>query len=281
LIAHAFAGPRSLKALGTYNFAGDIGKMTVPAIASLLFVVLPWRHALMLLGGVGVVAAAAILAAMPRFAVAQESSDKATGAGRTRSVSASAFPLLLSVGIIDSATRMAFLTFLPFLLTAKGASLPTIGAALTLVFAGGAAGKLVCAFIGARLGTVGTVWLTETVTAVGIVALLPMPLEAALFLLPLVGVALNGTSSVLYGSVPEMVTPARRARAFGIFYSGTIGGGALSPVLFGAVGDAIGVVPSMALTAALILLTLPLAWALAPALSDAGAREKPPRTAPG
>ena len=28
LIAHAFAGPRSLKALGTYNFAGDIGKMT-------------------------------------------------------------------------------------------------------------------------------------------------------------------------------------------------------------------------------------------------------------
>ena len=28
LMARAFAGPRSLKALGTYNFAGDIGKMT-------------------------------------------------------------------------------------------------------------------------------------------------------------------------------------------------------------------------------------------------------------
>ena len=51
LIAHAFAGARSLKALGTYNFAGDIGKMTVPAAASLLFVVLPWREALVLLGG--------------------------------------------------------------------------------------------------------------------------------------------------------------------------------------------------------------------------------------
>src|SRR5258708_5704804 len=35
LIAHAFAGKRSLKALGTYNFAGDIGKMTLPATASL------------------------------------------------------------------------------------------------------------------------------------------------------------------------------------------------------------------------------------------------------
>ena len=51
LIAHAFAGARSLKALGTYNFAGDIGKMTVPAAAALLLMVLPWRQALALLGG--------------------------------------------------------------------------------------------------------------------------------------------------------------------------------------------------------------------------------------
>ena len=109
--------------------------------------------------------------------------------------------------MIDSATRMAFLTFLPFVLTAKGASLPTIGLALTLVFAGGAAGKLVCAFIGARIGAIATVWLTEAVTALGIVALLPLPLDAALVLLPLIGVALNGTSSVLYGSVPELVAP--------------------------------------------------------------------------
>ena len=40
LMARAFAGPRSLKALGTYNFAGDIGKMTLPAAASLLLVVM-------------------------------------------------------------------------------------------------------------------------------------------------------------------------------------------------------------------------------------------------
>src|ERR1039457_4721141 len=63
LIANAFAGPRSLRALGTYNFAGDIGKMTLPAAASLLFVVLPWREALMLLGGIGTLAAIAIFVA--------------------------------------------------------------------------------------------------------------------------------------------------------------------------------------------------------------------------
>jgi FSR family fosmidomycin resistance protein-like MFS transporter len=65
LVAHAFAGRRSLKALGTYNFSGDIGKMTLPAAASLLFVVLPWRHALLLLGGIGLLAGLAIFVVMP------------------------------------------------------------------------------------------------------------------------------------------------------------------------------------------------------------------------
>ena len=147
---------------------------------------------------------------MPRCRERRRPRDKKDGDATAARATARAygFPLLLSVGVIDSATRMAFLTFLPFVLTAKGASLPTVGLALTLVFAGGAAGKLVCAFIGARIGAVATVWLTETVTALGIVALLPLPLDAALLLLPVVGVALNGTSSVLYGSVPELVEPA-------------------------------------------------------------------------
>lgn len=269
LIAHAFAGSRSLRALGTYNFAGDIGKMTLPAAAALLFVVLPWRHALMLLGGLGAIAAVAIFIVIPRFreepAVSNNKElDVASAGGDTR---AYGFPLLLSVGVIDSATRMAFLTFLPFVLTAKGASLQTVGLALTIVFAGGAAGKLVCAFIGARIGTVATVWLTEAVTAIGIVALLPLRLEAALVLLPVVGIALNGTSSVLYGSVPDLVEPAWRQRAFGIFYTGTIGAGAVSPAIYGLLGDAVGVPTALVVVAAVVLLTLPITLVLRPALA--------------
>ena len=109
------------------------------------------------------------------------------------------------------------------------------------MFVGGAAGKLVCAWIGARIGVVATVWLTEGFTALGILALLPLPLEFALVLLPVIGVALNGTSSVLYGSVPLLVTPEKRTRAFSIFYTGTIGAGAVAPILYGFVGDALGV----------------------------------------
>jgi FSR family fosmidomycin resistance protein-like MFS transporter len=269
LVARAFAGPRSLKALGTYNFAGDIGKMSVPAAAALLLTAMTWQPAVMLLGLVGLAAAAAIFLVTPRYGpeppIEAKTADDGAGAAPV-AANRLAFPVLLSIGVIDSAIRMAFLTFLPFLLTAKGASLPTIGLALTLVFAGGAVGKLVCAFIGARIGTVATVWLTEGLTAIAILALLPLPLEAGMVLLPVIGVALNGTSSVLYGSVPDLVTPERRTRAFSIFYTGSIGAGAVAPALFGIIGDIVGITAALVVVACVVLLTLPLALILKPFL---------------
>src|SRR3954447_9625788 len=270
LVARAYAGARSLKALGTYNFSGDIGKMTVPAAAALLLVVMAWRPAVALLGAFGIICAAAIYLLTPRYtsdATAVPVNDGSVDQhGHSRNIHFG-FPVLFSIGVIDSAARMAFLTFLPFVLTKKGASLPLIGLALTLVFAGGAAGKLVCAYIGDRIGVIATVWLTEGMTAVLIVALLPLPLEAGLVLLPLIGVALNGTSSVLYGSVPELVTPEWRARAFSIFYTGTIGAGAIAPALYGIVGDLVGVPSALLVVAGVVTLTLPLWLTLRPALA--------------
>jgi MFS family permease len=268
LVARAFAGSRSMKALGTYNFAGDIGKMSVPAAASLMLVLLPWQPVLAIIGLAGVASAAVIFWLTPRLtseAQSAGSSDKDTRATQ-RGGSRFGFPVLLSIGMIDSATRMGFLIFLPFVLIAKGASLPTVGLALTLVFAGGAVGKLVCAFIGARLGVIATVCLTEGLTTAGILVLLPLPLEAALVMLPIIGIMLNGTSSVLYGSVPDLVDPAKRTRMFGIFYTGTIGSGAVSPALYGLVGDAFSVPMALTVVAAICLLTVPLALALRPML---------------
>jgi MFS family permease len=256
LVAHAFSGARSLKALGTYNFAGDLGKMVVPAAGALLMTMLPWRMTLALIGAFGFVVALAVLLLTPRYRAeaAKAADDEGGNTGRAKG----GFYALLAIGVIDSGTRMGLLTFLPFLLTAKGASLPTIGLALTLVFVGGAIGKLVCAWIGARIGVVATVWLTEGLTALGILALLVAPLELALVLLPAIGVALNGTSSVLYGSVPLLVSPDTRTRAFSIFYTGTIGSGAVAPIVYGMIGDAIGVPYALIVIAAVVLLTLPL-----------------------
>jgi MFS transporter, FSR family, fosmidomycin resistance protein len=264
LVARAFAGPRSLKALGTYNFTGDVGKMTVPLAGALLLTLVSWRSTVVIIGACGVAAAVAIAALIPRMGAEDATHPLQAVEQDTHPPQRFGFALLFSIGLIDSATRMAFLTFLPFLLTDKGASLPAIGFALSLVFAGGAIGKLACAFIGMRIGVVATVLLTETLTAVATLALLPLPLDAALLLLPVIGLALNGTSSVLYGSVPVLVGPQRRARAFSLFYTGTIGAGAVAPVMFGAFGDLLGVPAAIALTGLFALLTIPPAVALRP-----------------
>jgi MFS transporter, FSR family, fosmidomycin resistance protein len=262
LVARAYEGRRSRNALAAYNFSGDLGKMAVPAATAWLVAAMPWRSATLILGAAGIAAAAVILPLLrgaPAEGAAEAHAEAAAGpaaGGR------GGFPILLAIGVIDSATRMGFLTFLPFLLRQKGADLPLIGVALTLIFAGGATGKLVCGFLGARLGVVMAVFVTEGLTAIGILALLPLPLFAAMAVLPLIGVALNGTSSVLYGTVPELVPAARRRRAFGIFYTGAIGAGALAPALYGLASDAAGVPTMMALIAGIVLLTLPLAWGL-------------------
>jgi MFS family permease len=267
LVAQAYEAAGARVALGTYNFSGDLGKMAIPAALAWLMIVMPWRAALGLAGLLGLAAAVAILALLPRGQAA------GAAAGPAHPVPADgaappprAFPLLLSIGVLDSGTRMGFLAFLPFILRDKGATAPTVGLALTLVFAGGALGKLACGHLGARIGVLRTVLLTEIATAIGILLLDPLPLPAALACLALLGIALNGTSSVLYGTVPEVVAPLRRERAFSLFYTGTIGGGAIAPVLYGLAGDAIGPARAMLIVAGVCLLTVPLAVALAPLL---------------
>src|SRR5438552_12279844 len=112
--------------------------------------------------------------------------------------------------------------------------------------------------------------LTDAATAAGILLLLPLPLYAGLAVLPLIGIALNGTSSVLYGTVPELVAPERRQRAFSIFYTGGVGAGALAPVVYGAASDLADISVMMLLIAGVVLVTLPLTWALRPALARIG-----------
>jgi MFS family permease len=257
--------------LGIYNFTGDLGKAAIPALTSLLLVIMSWRHALLVLAIAGLLVAVCVALLMP--AVGKGHASKPLASSRPARAGRGGFHWLLGIGILDTAVRMGFLTFLPFLLRDKGASLPTNGFALALVFIGGAAGKFTCGWMGERIGTLRTVLLTEGGTAALILAVLVLPLTPAIMLLPLLGVMLNGTSSVLYGTVPELTPPHLTERAFALFYTGTIGSGAIAPVLYGLLGDTLGPTMATAATAATALAICPLALALAQHLSDeAGAR---------
>ncbi|HET7887193.1 MAG TPA: MFS transporter [Bradyrhizobium sp.] len=245
--------------LGTYNFAGDVGKAAIPSGASLLLVVMTWHHMLWALAALGLIVAVAVAIFLPANL---RSLSKAAKAGPHGSGTRGGFGLLLAIGILDSSVRMGFLTFLPFLLKEQGASLSVVGQALALVFIGGAAGKFACGWLGARFGLLATVRLTEAGTAVAILTVLVLPLAPTLLVLPLLGVMLNGTSSVLYGTVPDLAPSGRTEQAFAIFYTGTIGAGATAPILFGILGDAVGAHGALLATAITAAVILPLAIAL-------------------
>ena len=246
------------QALSHYNFSGDIGKTLIPGLVGLLLTLISWRTSASLLGLLGLAAAGCLwwlIPAQPHAATATPKTQPCTATG-----SATGLRALILTGVLDSAVRMGFLTFLPFLLQAKGAGTAGIGLALTLLFIGGAFGKLFCGYLGARIGMMKTVWLTETSTALLIVTALYLPLAGLMLMLPVLGLVLNGTSSVLYGAVPDLASAGQRERAFALFYTGTIGGGALAPVLMGSVGDALGVPVAVMVLAGMLLVTLPLVW---------------------
>lgn len=269
LTSHTFEGPELRGALSTYNFSGDIGKVLLPSLCAAFLAIWDWHVVTSVMGLLGLLTVMMLAIVLPQGANTNHlkaQADRVSGGISEKSYSRNflnlGFVSLSSIAVIDSATRMGFLTLLPFLLISKGASVTQVGFALSLTFAGGAAGKFVCGFIAARFGVIKTTLITEVATTILIALTLPLNLDVVMLMLPLVGIALNGTSSGLYGTVPELVPQHARSRAFGVFYTLTIGAGAISPLLYGFAGDSIGVSNAIALVSASVLMTLPLTFGL-------------------
>ena len=271
LVAHAYeTGPRRA-ALGTYNFAGDLGKIAVPAAVALAATFVGWRpatavYALLGLGGAALIAL--VLGRLKAGDASVHAEALATTGGGWGIRDARGFQALAAVGMVDTATRVALLTFLPFLLLEKGLTVAGVGAALAVLFAGGAAGKFVCGLVAERVGIVRTVVLTELATTLGIAVVALGSLSVALAVLLPLGIALNGTSSALYATVADLVAPERRARAYGLYYTLVVSASAAAPLVYGAMGDAFGVVATLLVTSIVVLLTLPLCFVLRAALAQ-------------
>jgi MFS family permease len=274
LISGAYPEEGRRIALGTYNFFGDIGKVSVAGGTSLCLVAgIGWKVPAVAAGALALAFALAILlllnnsgaGAKPAKPAAHSTATAVRGWGiRHRQ----GWLALCAIEIIDNATRNGFLTFLAFLMLAKGLPEGWAVMSVPLVALGGTAGKLACGFLAERLGVIRTIILTEVATGVGIVLALLLPPLAAYALLPLIGVALNGTSSALYGTVGDLVEPERVSRAFGLFY--TLGStcGVVAPLLYGLLADVVGIEMTMALVAMIVFTAVPLCMLLRPALGQ-------------
>ena len=280
LISRAYRVKGRRGALGTYNFAGDVGKFLIAGSASLLIEAgIAWKAPAVGLGIVAIVAAIFFILILRRIDIGgrpqasrDDSNVKTRGWGI---IDRPGFVALCLIAIIDNSTRAGILTFVTFLMIDKGVTEGWAVQAIPAVIAGGMAGKLACGFIADKIGVIRTVVITELATAVGIVLILVLPGIAAFVVLPLLGVALNGTSSVLYGTIGDLVKADKQSRVFALFYTLTAVSTVIAPLGFGVIGDWAGVHTAILASGCIVLLTIPFTYVLRSAVARSEAEVQP------
>ena len=274
MVSRAYDDSGRATAVGTVNFAGDLGKMLAPLVAGLCAVRFGWRETFLIVGISGLIFMVASM--FTRRAVDIGRPDaRASETGETRPDNDSkarigGFVTLSGVGVLDSAVRTSALVFLPFVLEAKGMGPGQISAMLFLLFGGGAIGKFVCGWLGDRMDTISLIWATKGLTALFLVTSLVTPALLMAPLMVLIGIGLNGTSSVLYATVANLVPPSRRARFYGFFYTTNEIGTVAAPLAYGLVADIFSLSTTMIVMGVATAAILPASLTLRRHLRDAG-----------
>ncbi len=263
MVSRAYDDRGRSTAVGTVNFAGDIGKMIAPLLAAVIAVQFGWRTTLWVVGLAGIVFMAFSAATRRRLDIGKPvRREAADGDGDAEDTRISAFVTLSWIGFLDSATRGSALVFLPFVMTAKDMRTVEISIMLFLLFVGGAAGKFVVGWLGDRYSFISLVWATKGLTAVTLaLSLVASPLALVPLMLAL-GAGLNGTSSILYATVADFVPARRRARLYGIYYTTNEGGTILAPPLYGLVGELVSLNVAMLAMAVATAAILPVSLTL-------------------
>ena len=278
-------------AIGTLNFAGDVGKVLAPFLGGFGAAIGGWRGGFTALGGLGaafaVIYAIAVPVRWPRNVTesprpvdadapanhsprpTSHSLTTATETDMPRSVwhpaawgvaSPGPYAALSLIGAIDAAARGAALALLPFAFARAGMDAADVGVAFAVLFGAGAAGKFLCGPLASRTGLALAIIATEVVTALGIVVIPIAPREAILWAILPFGFSLNGTSTILYSLVAPLAIPEQRARAYGLYYTITLLATAGSPLLYGAVADVTDLDTAFVALGVVTLAILPVAW---------------------
>lgn len=243
-VSREYDGHGRASALGVLNFAGDLGKFIVPLVFALSLTAYGWRSSLFALGAVSLLFALAfwhVLRHKDHERQTVSLTDHATTTMKRKGwgiQQPKTFGVILTMGVLDGSVRSALLTFVPFLLIDKGMTDVRAGLMLTIIFAGGAAGKLGCGFLADKWGTAPMIAFTEVCTGAFILLLLtagPWTITPLLFC---VGFFLNGTSSVLLDGVADLFDATKRSRGYGLYFTIYLGASALGPIVYGLVGDA-------------------------------------------
>ena len=270
LISQSFGEPERRIALGSYNASGDIGKLTFTLVSSLLLGIgVGWQTITL---GYGVLA---VTVALTIWILLGAKSAGILSAIKLKEIAGSngwgikdrlGFTNLAAIVFLDSLIQDGFLVFITFVMIEKQVSTGLVAFAVAATLSGGICGKFAGGLLAARIGVIRSIVLFELLTAIGIMLVFYAPGNIPFFLLPLVGVFLQGSSSITYGTVSNLVHTNQQSRGFSIIYTIANSASFVGPAIFGLIIDSLGFKVMMMIMATLVLVTLPLCYLLKSAL---------------
>ncbi len=265
LIANAYSEQGRSGALGLYNASGDVGKLAFTGGVSLATGAgLAWQGISLIYGIGALVAAASVLIATRALrAAGRRAAEQTTEVGDTVKgwgiLNWRAFAALLAVTGVDTIVQSAVLLFVAFLMLAKGLPLYIATAATVILLAGGVFGKAGCGFLDQKLGVRRAFVLIQTLTALGLIAIVAAPNWLALALLAPLGAVTQGSSSVTYGFAADLIHPTKMARGYALLYASGAFAAAGGPFVFGLIADGAGIETAIhAMAACSLLAALPI-----------------------
>ena len=246
-------------AVGFVNFAGDIGKLLAPLLSLLCVARFGWRGTLRIVGLFGLANMVVLATIRPWIKIGGDVRNEFQDVNidKREKTDLASFGTIGSIGFIDSGIRSAALAFLPFILKDKGLVDNQIFIMLTFLLAGGALGKFLCGWLDDRYGSMFLIWATKFITAVLLAYTLFVPSALLIPLMFVLGMGLNGTSSVLYSLVSLFIPSKNRSVGYGYYYTITELGGTLAPILFGIVADIFNIRKTIMLMGLSTLVILP------------------------
>ena len=261
--AHDFKDRRS--ALGIYNSSGDAGKLVFASLFSLVITIgIGWKTTAGLFGCIALLGGIVILFILVNLSaggkspasVVDHETGKKIGWGMSDKGS---FSLLITAVFLDTAVQSSFLTFVAFFVATKQVPLNIATFAVTLVLIGGIFGKVICGFMAKHIGTRQAFTLIQLLTAVGIVLILSLDKVFCLIFLPFLGVVLQGSTSITYSVVGDLIHPERLSRGFSLIYTVSSLACFLGPVALGIISDYFGFEVTMyTMAGATLLSVLPM-----------------------
>jgi len=268
LISATQTGRGRRSALGLYNSAGDGGKLAFTGLFGLAIGAgLGWQNIVVFFGLIAIITGGVIFIILRRLHAGSRESEtgikpKAGSVWMDWGISnRTAFTALIGAIFLDTAVQSGFFIFVTFLVAERDVPTNLAVMAIVATLAGGMFGKAGCGFLAARLGVKTAFALVQGATALVICIILVAPAAIIFLLLPVLGVFLQGSTSITYGAVNDYVRDERKSRGFALIYSLTGLSAIAGPVGFGLIGDHFGLDATMLAMAGVSLLAIvPCNW---------------------